>query len=54
MADNAGPRKRLKEIKTEIDALKQKVTALRAERAGLKATIEAKKAKKAPAAEKPA
>jgi phage shock protein A len=54
VADNAGPRKRLKEIKIEIEALKQKITALRTERAGLKATFEAKKTKKAPAAEKPA
>lgn len=47
MAENAVPRKRLKEIKTEIAALKQKLTTLKAEREQVKAQIDAARAKNA-------
>jgi uncharacterized coiled-coil DUF342 family protein len=52
MAEKTGPRKRLKEIKTELDAIKEKIKALKTERDELKAKVKAAAANKAAKAPK--
>lgn len=52
MAEKGGPRKRLKEIKTEMEAIKEKMTALKAERETLRAKVKAAADAKAAAAPK--
>jgi hypothetical protein len=43
VAEGGGARKRLKEIKTELTAIKQKLDALKIERTDLKAKLQAEK-----------
>jgi phage shock protein A len=43
VAEGGGARKRLKEIKTEMTALKEKLAALKTERDTLKAKVESAK-----------
>jgi outer membrane murein-binding lipoprotein Lpp len=47
VAEGGGARKRLKEIRTEIAALKEKLAALKTERDTLRAKVEAGKSENA-------
>jgi uncharacterized protein (DUF3084 family) len=54
VAEGGGARKRMKEIKTEIVAAKEKLTSLKAEREQLKTKMQAAKSAKEAKTDKPA